>query len=134
MKKLFKIISLMLVLVLIPMVSSCGSTFTYDKEAAVDHARQLIESGNSGDYQAVSDRMHEAVRSQVPVESLRDTWEELLQSSGAFIGYEEATTSVTVQNNANYIVVVVPCKYENNTRTFTITFTEDYKVVALEMV
>jgi hypothetical protein len=134
MKKLAGIVSLLLVLALIPLMSSCRGAFAYDRDTAVKNAQGLIESGNSGDYQAVSDRMHEVVRSQIPVESLRDSWEELLESSGDFVGYEEATTSVATQNGVNYIVVVVPCKYENNTRTYTVTYTEDFKVVALEMV
>ena len=133
MRKLRKIISLLLALVLIPMVSSCGRTFTYDKDAAVENAQQIIECANSGDYQAIWDSMHKAVQSQLPVETLRDSWEELLESSGAFIGYEKATTSVASHGGVNYIVVVVPCKYENNIRTYTITYTEDYKVAALEM-
>lgn len=123
----------MLALVLILTLSSCGSPFEYDKDASVENAQQLIETANSGDYQAIYDMMHEAVQSQVSVEKLRDSWDPLLSSSGAFIEYEKATTTGATQDGVNYIVVVVPCKYENNTRTFTITFTEDYKVAALEM-
>lgn len=133
MRKPGRILSLMLVLFLIPMVSSCGRPFTYDKDAAVENAQQINEYANSGDYQAIWDSMHEAVQSQLPVETLRDSWDELLESSGAFIGYEKAETSVVTQDGINYIVVVVPCKYENNIRTYTITYTEDFKIAALEM-
>lgn len=133
MKKLGKYISVALALILIFMLSSCGSPFEYDKDDAVKNAQYLIEKANSRDYQAIFDMMHESVQVQVPVEKLRDSWDSLLSSSGAFVEFKNATTTGVTQDGINYIVVVVPCKYENNTRTFTITYTEDLKVAALEM-
>jgi hypothetical protein len=75
----------------------------------------------------------ENLQSQVTAEVLRDNWEPLLSSAGAFVQYENATTTGVTQNNMNYIVTVFPCKYENSTLTFTITYTTDFKIAALEL-
>jgi hypothetical protein len=122
-----------LTLASILILSSCGSSFDYDKDAAVQNAQHLIEKANSGDYQGIFDRMHETVQSLVSVETLRDSWDPILSSSGAFIAYEKTTTTGATQDGINYIVVIVPCEYEKNTLEYAFTFTEDYKIVSLEL-
>ncbi len=133
MKKLGRNLIVALALALILMLSSCGSSFDYDKDTAVQNAQLLIEKANSGDYQGIFDMMHETVQSLVPVETLRDSWDPILSSSGTFIAYEKTTTTGASQDGVNYIVVIVPCKYENNTLKYTFTFTEDYKIASLEL-
>lgn len=133
MKKIRKYLLVALVSVFMLMLSACGSSFEYDKDAAIKSAQELIEITNTKDYQALVDILPENLRNQISADKLRDAWDSLLSSSGAFIEYETATTTGVTQNSVNYIVVVVPCKYENNTRTFTITYTTDLKIAALEM-
>jgi hypothetical protein len=133
MERLRKCISVSMVLILLLLLSACGGSFKYDKEAAVKNAQELITKAYEGDYQAVIDMLHEGVKSQLPVKTLRDSWEPLFKESGAFVEFANATATGATQDGVNYIVTVVPCKFENNTRTFTITFTEDLKVVSLEM-
>lgn len=133
MKKLSSYLSLTFALLLILVLSSCGSPFEYDRDDAVKNTQQLIEKVNSGDYQAIFDRMHESVQLQVPVEKLRDAWEPPLSSAGAFVEFQNATTKGATQDSVNYIVVVIPCRHENNTLKYTFTFTEDYEIASLEM-
>jgi len=133
MKKIKKYLLVALVSVFTLTLYACGSSFEYDKDAAIKSAQELIEVTNTKDYQAVVDMLPENLRNQISADKLRDALDSLLYSSGAFVEYRNATTTGVTQNGVNYIVVVVPCKYEKNTQTFTITYTTDLKIAALEM-
>lgn len=133
MKKLGKFVIITLAFALILTLSACGSTFDYDEDAAVNRAQELIEAANAKDYQAVIEILPENLKSMISVDQLRDAWDPLLSSSGAFVEYKKVKTTGVAQDNVNYIVVVVPCKYENATRTFTITYNTDLTVAAFEV-
>ena len=133
MKKLEKSFLIILLFALSLALSACGSSFDYDEDAAVKRAQELIEIINKKDYQAVYESLPDNIKSLITAEQLRDDCDPLLSSSGAFVGYEKAKTTGITQNGVNYIVVVVPCEYYNAKRTFTITYTTDLAIAALEM-
>ncbi len=133
MKKFRKYLSLALVFVIILMLSACSSSFEYDKDAAIKNAKELIAVINTRDYQAVVDMLPETLQAQISADMLREESDPILSSSGAFVEYGKVTITGVTQNNVNYIVTVVPCKYENDTITFTVTYTTDLKIAALEM-
>lgn len=133
MKKLGKYLLAALVSATLLLLPACGSSFEYDKDAAIKSAQELIEVTNTKDYQAVVDMLPENLQAQISADILKEGCDSLLTASGAFVEYGDATTTGVTQNNVNYIVVVVPCKYENDTRTFTITYTTDLEIAALEM-
>ncbi|HEX2945659.1 MAG TPA: DUF3887 domain-containing protein [Clostridia bacterium] len=133
MKKLVKLALITLVFALSLTLSACGGSFDYDKDAAVKSAQELIETANTKDYKAIVELLPENLKSLLTAEQLRDAWDPLLSSAGAFVEYEKAKTTGVTQNGVNYVIVVVPCKYDNATRTFTITYTTDLTLAALEM-
>lgn len=133
MKKLRKYVAAVLAAASILMLSACGSSFEYDKGAVVKSAQELIAAANAKDYQAVIDMLHENVRSQLSADKLKDAWDPPLSSAGAFVEYENATTTGVTQNGDNFIIAIIPCKYEYDTLIFTITYTADLKIAALEM-
>jgi hypothetical protein len=92
-------------------LSSCGSSFDYDKERCPKCAASYRKS-KQWRLPGIFDRMHETVQSLVSVETLRDSWDPILSSSGAFIAYEKNDNHRRYQDGINYIVVIVPCEYE----------------------
>lgn len=133
MKNLRRFMTIALAVLILLTYAACGSSFKYDKEIAISHTEDLVSLANAKDYQAITDILPETVKSQVSSDTLRDAWDPLLQTSGAFVGYKSTETSGVTQNGVKYIVVVVTGEYENGNRTFTITYTTDFKIAALEM-
>jgi hypothetical protein len=133
MRKLKQYSVIALVLTLIFLLSACGNTFKYDKDEAIKSAQNFIEVVNTKDYTAAVNLLPENLKSQISAEKLQDAWDPPLTEAGSFIEYENGTTTGVTQNDINYIIVVVPCKYENSTLTFTITYTTDLKIAALEL-
>lgn len=122
-----------LAFIFIFILSACGNSFEYDKDEAIKNTQSFIEVINTKDYTAAVDMLPENLRNQISAEKLQDAWDPSLSDAGSFIEYESGTTTSVTQNDVNYIIVVVPCKYENNTLTFTITYTKDFEIAALEM-
>lgn len=133
MKKLKKCSVISLVFIFILLLSACADSFEYDKDEAITSAQNFIDVVNTKDYSAAANLLPESLKSQISAEVLQDAWDPFLSEAGSFIEYANGTTSGVSQNDVNYIIVVIPCKYKNSTLTFTITYTEDFEIAALEM-
>ena len=133
MKKLKNYSAITMIIIIIVLLCACANAFEYDQDEVINNAKDFIDVVNAKDYTAAADMLPENLRSQVSAEKLQDAWDPLLSQAGAFMEYENVTTTGVTQNDVKYIIAVVPCKYENNTLTFTITYTADLKIAALEM-
>lgn len=130
MKRLIPIIlSAMIVLCL----AACGSSFDFDKEAAVSKAEQAVTVINTRDYDDIAALFREDLRSQVSAESIESSWDTQLEEAGAFTEYKSETAVGKVEDETQYIVVVLVCKYENSTLTYTISLDTDLEIVGMYM-
>jgi hypothetical protein len=128
-KKLKKLLTLILAVISTLTFAACGSSFKYDKDAAVKKAEQVIDTINKRDYQAVFNTFNDEMQKLLPAEELKKGYDPLLDASGAFKEYAEAQTQGVTQKGVDWIVVVVSAKYDNNTRVYTISLTPDDKML-----
>ncbi len=119
-------------------LAACGSNNladSFSEEEVIANAKSYVETINTLDYEAVVAGLREDLQSQVTVESLESAWGPLLDEAGEF---EKYTTVVVYgqkdqTTQEDYAVCVLVCKYENASRTFTISMDKDYKFVGLYM-
>jgi type 1 glutamine amidotransferase len=133
MKTIRKLIAVFLLSALLLTFASCGAPFSYDKEKAVKISQQIVDLANTKKYEDIVDMLPENLKSQITAEKLKGVLDPMLTSSGAFTEYTGTKTSGVTQNSVNYVIVVTTCKYLNETHTFTITYTTDFNVAALEV-
>ena len=119
-------------------LSACSSsklTDTYSEDEVVARAKSYVETRNTLDYDAVVAGLREDLQSQVTAESLESAWGPLLDESGAFVEYKTVVTygQKSKSTDEDYAGCVLVCKYENASRTFTITMDKDLKIVGLYM-
>lgn len=119
-------------------LAACGSNNladSFSEEEVIANAKSYVETINTLDYEAVVAGLREDLQSQVTAESLESAWGPLLDEAGEF---EKYTTVVVYgqkdqTTQEDYAVCVLVCKYENASRTFTISMDKDYKFVGLYM-
>ena len=121
----------LLFFVVLLLTTACSERFEYDKKAATNQTEQIVTFTNNGDYQAIFDLLNENVKNQLTVDTLRDAWVPIIASAGGFKAFEKVTTQGVVQDGYRYIVVSQKCQYEETVLNYTITYTEDMKIVAL---
>jgi len=119
-------------------LAACGSNNladSFSEEEVIANSKSYVETINTLDYEAVVAGLREDLQSQVTAESLESAWGPLLDEAGKF---EKYTTVVVYgqkdqTTQEDYAVCVLVCKYENASRTFTISMDKDYKFVGLYM-
>ena len=119
-------------------LAACGSNNladSFSEVVVIANSKSYVETINTLDYEAVVAGLREDLQSQVTAESLESAWGPLLDEAGEF---EKYTTVVVYgqkdqTTQEDYAVCVLVCKYENASRTFTISMDKDYKFVGLYM-
>ena len=133
-----KILITLFAIALMLSLAACGSNNladSFSEEEVIANAKSYVETINTLDYEAVVAGLREDLQSQVTAESLESAWGPLLDEAGKF---EKYTTVVVYgqkdqTTQEDYAVCVLVCKYENASRTFTISMDKDYKFVGLYM-
>lgn len=123
---------------LILSLAACGESKLADafsEEEVIANAESYVETINTLDFEAVVAGLREDLQSQVTAESLESAWGPLLDKAGKF---EKYTTVVVYgqkdkTTQEDYAVCVLVCKYENASRTFTLSMDKDYKFIGLYM-
>lgn len=133
-----KVLTLLLAIALILSLAACSSSKLADvfkEDEVVALAKSFVETINTQDYDAVVAEIRADLQSQVTADSLKNAWGPLLDEAGEFKDY---TTVVTYgqkdkTTDEDYAVCVLVCKYENASRTFTISMDKDLAIVGLYM-
>jgi hypothetical protein len=134
MKTLKRLALIALMTVMTLTFTACKPAFEYDEDAAITRAKEVVDSINAGDYQAVYDIMDATMQAALPADKLQASFDPILKDSGAFVEYKGTSTTAVTQNGTDYIVAVITCKYEKATRVYTISLTRtDMKVGGLFM-
>lgn len=127
-----------LALVLVFSLAACSSSKladVYKEDEVIAKAKNVVETINSLDYDAVVSFVRSDLQSQLSADALETAWGALLREGGAFKEYK--STAVYGQKSKStgedYAVCILVCSYENATRTFTISMDKDLSVVGLYM-
>jgi hypothetical protein len=105
----------------------------YDKDRLTQRAKEVVETINTLDYNAVILELRQDLQSQITPESLSDAWDANLSALGAFKDYKNIAYTSTKSGNIVYAVVVLNCTYENGSAIYTLSFDSDYELVGLYM-
>ena len=90
-------------------------------------ARSIVNKLNNEQYQAVYEQFHALVRQNLQVQTVQQSWSNLLVQLGEF----ERVLSVTEFNNLGYDVVLVRCKFRRDNANVEITLNADNKIFGL---
>ena len=128
----------MLALLLSLSLSACASAKlaeSFDEAAVKTRAKELVATINTQEYDAVIAEIRADLQAQLSAQSLEDAWTPLLDKSGAFDAFSSVAVygQVDRATDENYAVCVLVCKYEHESRTFTISMDEDMEIVGLYM-
>lgn len=123
---------------IVSMLAACGPAKladSFDKDNVIARAKEVVDTINTLDYDAVSALVREDLRDQLPAETLRDAWEPTLSESGTFVEYKKVATvgQKSQSTGEDYAMAILTCAYENATRIFTVVMDTDLAVVGLYM-
>jgi hypothetical protein len=103
----------------------------YDKDRLTQRAKEVVETINTLDYNAVILELRQDLQSQITPESLSDAWDANLSALGAFKDYKNiAYTSTNRQHR------LCGCRAHCRMKTiaiYTLSFDSDYELVGLYM-
>lgn len=133
-----KLISAALVLCLVFALGGCSGNKLpkgYDEDEVIARGKEIVEIANAMDYEGLFDQLQDDLKAQVSVQQLEEAWDKQLHAAGSFQKYSQVVTAGTKDPNSDveYAVVVLVCKYENATLTFTISMDESLELVGLYM-
>ncbi len=122
---------ILLAAVVMMALTACKPAFEYDEDAAIEVAKSVVDNINAGDFQAVEDEMTDDMKAALPASALQESVTPVLEESGPFVEFKDASTTGVTQNGVNYIVVALSCQYEKTARIYTISLTTDMKIGGL---
>ena len=108
---------------------------SFDEKQVKTTAETVIETVNSGDYDAVVDMVREEYQDQITADVLEDAYAEKMDELGEFDSFKtEAVTGASDKNfDGELAMAVVVCTYENGSATFTLFFDTDYAITGIYM-
>jgi hypothetical protein len=104
-----------------------------DKDRLTQRAKEVVETINTLDYDAIILELRQDLLSEVTPESLRVAWDEKLSAAGEFKDYKNIAYTSAKSGDVVYAVVVLNCTYENGSATYTLSFDSNYELVGLYM-
>ena len=130
--------AIVLMMAMILFLVACGGAKLadiFDEDEVTARAKDVVGLINDRDYEAVTGQVREDLRDQLTADTLRDALDATLDESGAFEEYKSVTVVGQKDKNSNedYAVAVLTGKYENASRTFTISMDQDLDIVGLYM-
>ncbi|PKM72115.1 MAG: hypothetical protein CVU91_10290 [Firmicutes bacterium HGW-Firmicutes-16] len=133
-----KLLLPILVVILILSLAACSSNKLadiYKEDEVIAKAKNVVETINTQDYDAVVAFVREDLQSQLTADSLESVWKPMLDESGVFKDYKTVVAygQKSKSTSEEYAVCVLVCTYENATRTFTISLDKDLAVVGMYM-
>ena len=133
-----KVLLSALALVLILSLAACSSSKLADgfkEDEVLAKAKNVVETINTLDYDAVVAFVRSDLQSQLTAEALESAWDAQLREAGAFKEFKSTSAygQKSKSTDEDYAVCILVCSYENATRTFTISMDKDLAIVGLYM-
>ncbi|MGI5900510.1 MAG: DUF3887 domain-containing protein [Christensenellales bacterium] len=132
-----KLTALVLFVVIISLLSGCGLSMQlssdYDKAEVESAAKEIVLLADDGDYAAVIDRLSPGVSQALTAESLKESWEPVLEKIGAHGEYKSVVVigQADKSTGEEYAVAVIVSSHENGTSQFTLSFNQQLDLVGL---
>lgn len=105
-----------------------------DSESTIAMAQDIAVSLSKGEYDAVAEQFSDEMKAQLSAQSLRDALSKDISKRGEVTKFLSHSIRGGVDDEAGeYAVVVLVCKCENGTSTFTISIDTDMKICGLYM-
>lgn len=99
------------------------SAFDFDKDAAINRAKEVLAMLHTGDYAALYSCFDLETQKLTTVEKLKAAFEPYLTPVGGFVAIEGAdATAIIDKNGTKYIQVTLNTKYEKKTYLYTVSF------------
>ena len=129
---------LLLALAMLVSLAACGASKLSDEYVEADviaRAEALVGVINTKDYPAVVAELRDDLEASITAEQLESAWGAALDKAGAFVSFskEAAAGQKSESSGENYAVVVLVCKYENSTLTYTVSMDRDLEIVGMYM-
>lgn len=131
-----KLITIILTILMIVSLSGCSKKLPeqYDEETLLNAAIETIKIANERDYEALAKTVREDLYTDELADQIKDGWDKKLSEAGEYQEYQRYQTTYTVDDDDyEYAVIAIICKYENDTLTYTLSYDEDYRLVGLYM-
>ncbi len=118
------------------LLTACVSTKladSYDENAVVERAKEVVEMINAQDFAAVNAQVRDDLQDKLPAENLQNTLGKTVADAGDFLEYSStaAIGQKSKSTGEDYATVVLVCKYQNATLTYTITMDANLDIVGL---
>jgi hypothetical protein len=132
-------------------ITAC-STFSYDKDAAIESAMEYVDMLNARDYEGIYDSLpvNVAKMRSGELHNYQTNYDQMLETAGSFVDYTSTKTStvshvapdyfygqslsqkkLTDGPKTQYIKVMIKAEYENSIFVYVIELTKDLELADL---
>ena len=127
MKRLRNFIIVVLVVIMTLTMAACAkSAFEFDEDAAIQHAKEVIDIVNTKDYEAIYNAFGDDVKKLLTVDSIKASFEPILDPLGTFVAFESAKAIGSVDKDGKeFINVYVKTIYKDVTHVYNVAFDRD---------
>jgi len=117
-------------------LSACTSpklADSYDENAVIDRAKDVVKMINSQNFDAVNAELREDLQDQLTSTQLKDAIGQKMIDAGAFVDFQTISTlgQKSKSTGEDYATVVLVAEYESNPVVFTISMDSNLDIVGL---
>jgi len=133
-----KVCSLILATLLVMSLSACSSaklSDDYSEEKVIARAKEVVEVINTLDYSAMNAELRDDLEESLTAEDLEKAWGTSLSKASTFVEYKTVATAgkKSKSTGEDYATVVLVCKYEKSSLTYTIVMDKNMDIVGMYM-
>jgi len=117
-------------------LSACTSpklADSYDENAVIDRAKDVVKMINSQNFDAVNAELREDLQDQLTSTQLKDAIGQKMIDAGAFVDFQTISTlgQKSKSTGEDYATVVLVADYESSPIVFTISMDSNLDIVGL---
>lgn len=103
----------------------------FEEEKVLTEAEKAVEALNICDFQAIEDMVDDEFKEQISAEVLQTSLEDTMKEMGRFDSYKsESVVGLSTKDyDGDVAVAVLNALYEYGSRTVTISYNTDYKII-----
>ncbi len=115
-------------------LSACGQKPLPEglsQEGIEAQAKEALDALNAQDYAKLTGLYAEELQANIPAESWAETFDPLFDTLGPFEEYKSIKVGGAEQEGVLYAVAVAKCKYQNGSKTYTLTYDAAGQLIGL---
>lgn len=128
MKKITRFMTLVLAAVLALSLTACApkNAFDFDKDAAIQRAKEVLDVVKTQDYEAIYNAFSDNAKKLTTVDGIKAAFAPLSEQMGAFKELKSTDAiSLITKDGTKYIHVYLKATYEKGSYIHTVTFDPD---------